>query len=182
MLSRHEKESKLHADNLAKAAAASAMSAAGQLPQGPAQQYRDRAEERRELFGSVADHVRSRSPLGTSDARDASARPAAPAAPAAAVPVSADASNPGNQLLRRMGWKEGQGLGKAADGKVEAVGVEHGLPGSNGSGSVSGSSTMRGALKATAAAAGAAGGGAESLYRDNLAAATRARYDQIDRR
>lgn len=39
------------------------------------------------------------------------------------MPMAADTHNPGNQLLRKMGWTDGAGLGKNNSGMEEAVGV-----------------------------------------------------------
>jgi RNA-binding protein 5/10 len=108
-LIRHENESKLHAENLAKQQAAA---------QEPA--YRDRAAERRAVQGE------SIPPPGTrvrSDSVDASAPSssnrrvgtevsAVLATSSEAAPVFMDSVNPGNVLLRKMGWSEGKGLGK----------------------------------------------------------------------
>ena len=38
--------------------------------------------------------------------------------------VYEDESNPGNQLLRKMGWTEGDGLGKDKDGNRDPVALE----------------------------------------------------------
>jgi hypothetical protein len=40
------------------------------------------------------------------------------------VPISADFTNPGNALLRKMGWEGEGGLGRGGKGREEAVGVE----------------------------------------------------------
>jgi hypothetical protein len=37
------------------------------------------------------------------------------------VPLSADISNPGNRLLRSMGWEDGKGLGADGKGQQETI-------------------------------------------------------------
>lgn len=159
MLARHEKESKLHAENLVKQQKEKEKAAA--VPQ-----YRDRAEERRQLFGSVADHV-EKPQYDEVQLHTISEMMTMPVLPPTSV--KEDVANPGNQMLRKMGWKEGQGLGKDADGHEEALGVT--LAGAQ-------SSSMHATLKSTASDGSSAHG---SHYRDNLLAATRARYEQISK-
>eukprot|EP00981_Chlorochromonas_danica_P013062 scaffold5744_cov179-Ochromonas_danica.AAC.9 len=150
VLARHEKESKLHAENLAKAQ---------KQQKSSTSQYRDRAEERREMFGSVADHVRKApSPL---EPIASTARSVVESAPP--VPLTADESNPGNVMLRKMGWKVGQGLGKDGDGIVDAIGVNDNKE----------SSAILSTLRATS--------GEGSHHKDNRLAATRARYEQVSK-
>lgn len=153
MLTRHEKESKLHAENLAKA------QAAGPPPPAPpaVPQYRDRASERREQFGSVADHVILHVPEEAN-----MPRPPPPPAPGPPVSVAADISNPGNHLLRKMGWKDGQGLGANNDGAVQAVGV---------SASHAHVSSVKSSISYTDPA----------QYKESILAATRARYEQVSK-
>jgi RNA-binding protein 5/10 len=40
------------------------------------------------------------------------------------VHVYEDESNPGNQMLRKMGWQEGDGLGKDKDGHRDPIALE----------------------------------------------------------
>ena len=63
-------------------------------------QYRDRAAERRERFG-VEDDVSSSQTVAVTH------------------PLAAD--HKGFQLLARMGWKSGEGLGKVSSGTLEPV-------------------------------------------------------------
>lgn len=121
-LQRHEKESKLHAENLAKQKAAQ---------EAESVVYRDRASERRAIHGGseVPEDIElhRRDEVFNSDRRKRKAGNIADLlvdnpTPAAPPPVlSDDVNNPGNQLLRRMGWNEGQGLGKDASGRVESI-------------------------------------------------------------
>jgi hypothetical protein len=164
MLLRHEQESKLHAENLAKQRTRMAAS----------HQYRDRAEERREQFGSVADHLPARQSPGERSqgihALDSTTNAAA-IAPVVVAPLFDD-SNPGNQMLRKMGWREGHGLGKAGDGSEEAVGVEL-AAGKNGH------TSMHATLKGTSSSS--SGGGTAQRGRESAQAVTRARFEQLQR-
>ena len=138
-LLRHEKESKLHAENLLKAASSvpvsGCSSTANVVPsdvtwsnttnqsQQSQQQYRDRASERRAVQGDSIPVMSSR-PRGNSiseDNRSSSRNNKAPqqqisggssSSSSIPAPVFMDTENPGNQLLRKMGWSEGKGLGK----------------------------------------------------------------------
>lgn len=120
-LQRHENESKLHAENLAKKK---------MEQEAEPVVYRDRASERRAIHGAseVPEDIElpRRDEVFTSDRRKRRAGSItdllADTPPVATPPVlSDDVNNPGNQLLRRMGWSEGQGLGKDATGRVESI-------------------------------------------------------------
>ena len=96
MLQKHEKMSKLHLENVAK--------------QNNASTYRDRAQERRDLLGEEEAPVAQRPPP-----------PPAPIAPTVSVDQPISSSCIGNQLLRKMGWKQGAGLGKTGTGITAPV-------------------------------------------------------------
>jgi hypothetical protein len=87
------------------------------------------------------------------------------------VGLSADATNPGNQLLRRLGWKDGEGLGQGGGGDVETVAskLEQNNNTSNSSGGVG-----KGGTPSSASYSG------EDTYRRSILKAATARYDQID--
>lgn len=191
MLARHERESKLHAENLAKQQLEQQQQSQIQQPQ-----YRDRATERRELFGSSADHLRPVSapvhsnlpplPLASSSALEATSVSATSGtlnvgdAMAADVALSAaHPSNPGVQLLRRLGWAEGQGLGKEGhEGRAVAVGVELAQQQQQQLHGMQAPSMMQSTLRATQGSAvtstgsrtGGVAGGLEAM---------RARYEQV---
>ena len=126
-LIRHEKESKLHAENLAKLAANKVTQAPAPAPAptpAPAPVvYRDRASERRAAFGLDL----SREPPSDTPSHLRHLDPPRQNAPSHyqnssdPVPLSADISNPGNRLLRNMGWEDGKGLGADGKGQQEAI-------------------------------------------------------------
>ena len=108
-LLRHEKESKLHAENLAKKAAEDV-------------KYRDRASERRAMHGTASVPILDRQverpiPIGVQFAPMIPQ----PVPASSAIPISED--NTGNALLRKLGW-EGEGLGKGNQGIAVPVGLE----------------------------------------------------------
>jgi hypothetical protein len=178
MLTRHEKESKLHAENLAKQKEQEEKEK--EKESSPSVEYRDRAAERREKFGSVPDHIPEYSndsspPSSSSSASHLVASLVLPP-PAALnkppVAVSQDDNNPGNQMLRKMGWKEGQGLGRDNEGKETAVGVE--LASSAGSSS---QSSMYSTLNSTRPQS--SGGPIPGNYKDHVYHTNRARFEQL---
>ena len=157
-LLRHERESKLHKDNMILAVKAASDDLARQLvahsasssdavehssqdnvqesssniPEG----YRDRASERRETHrpsdetGTIyRDRERGRERRkeenNNNDNKDYKKNNQKHEIESQPVPSSSlqDISNPGNQMLRKMGWNEGQGLGKGGTGVEESVGV-----------------------------------------------------------
>lgn len=87
------------------------------------------------------------------------------------MPVAADETNPGNQMLRKLGWDGSGGLGKDGRGQEEAVGVQMsgGGRGSGGGRRVAG----------IGIGAGAGAGGDASTFdysKESLARAQQARY------
>jgi len=86
--------------------------------------YRDRAAERRvthhqpdtPLPGEIA-------PTGFKRKYDLPKPPREPTPPPAVEPGK-DAANIGNQLLGKMGWKAGTGLGVGGEGRVDPVMVQ----------------------------------------------------------
>jgi RNA-binding protein 5/10 len=184
-LLRHERESKLHAENLAKQAAslqstaASASSGSINAPSAPA--YRDRASERR-ANGPSYPILDSSNVEDSSNSNDVSNESGSERkyliSNTTSVYTSSvepprdlkeDIHNPGNQLLRKMGWTEGQGLGKDLSGienpieSVVRIGSKAGI----------------GAPQPTDIPSTPYGEG--SAYRESLLKATRARYEQISK-
>jgi RNA-binding protein 5/10 len=81
--------------------------------------------------------------------------------------VYEDASNPGNQMLRKMGWTEGDGLGKDKDGFRDPVTLDGSRTGSDKAG-IGNSSD----LKIPPIDYG-------SGYKESLLRAAKARYDHL---
>lgn len=99
ILKKHEAQSKLHKENVAKA----------ELAKQP--KYRDRAKERRELHG-----VEEESPITAAQMESEE-----PVIEASSVHKPITTSSIGNKLLQKMGWKEGKGLGKHEEGIKDPV-------------------------------------------------------------
>lgn len=88
--------------------------------------YRDRAAERREAHHqpdrpSSADIA---SLASSSRKKFDAPKRSPPPVVAPVVDVGKDESNVGNQLLAKMGWKEGTGLGLSGEGRVEPIKVQ----------------------------------------------------------
>lgn len=208
-LQRHEKESKLHAENLAKklqnetksqlqsqSSVTTTTAAAAEIV------YRDRASERRAthgqslnpepLFKRRSSRSRSRSrerPRDTdrdrermmrrmdtdkdrdrhSDRRNSGGGSSKGDIAGSVTAVFEDASNPGNQMLRKLGWQEGRGLGKDGSGVRDPVSLK-----SQDSNVKTGvGSTMTSSIPPIEYGEG-------RVYKDSLLRAAKARYDQID--
>jgi hypothetical protein len=184
ILVRHEKESKLHMENLAKQ---KEQQQAQQLPQ-----YRDRAEERREKYGSVPDHLPHKQQQAIDSKKIDPSVVASLMIPAPGLPMSSSSSashsrssvavhddhtNPGNSLLRKMGWQEGKGLGKEGnEGKETAVGVELA---DRSSQQTSMHETIRRTSGSGGRGGGGGGGGSGNNYKDSVYAASRSRFEQL---
>ena len=87
-----------------------------------------------------------------------------------------DESNPGNQLLRKMGWDTGKGLGKDGKGMEESVGVKLAdiEKVSEGNRGVAGIGSNTGIPPVNYKGEGKA-------YKDSLLRAAKARYDQVSK-
>lgn len=156
-LERHEKGSKLHAENLKKAA---------ELAAPVAVVMRDRAAERRTLYGQSDNLPPPSPPRQTS-------RPVVEMRVAPVVSVTSDVHNPGSQMLRKLGWSEGEGLGQGSTGSVMAVGTL--LEGQSGSRSVAGVGA------ATAPAPGGRGSSSYAVgseYKQSIMQAARDRFQR----
>ncbi|KAK4685450.1 hypothetical protein P7C73_g4696, partial [Tremellales sp. Uapishka_1] len=93
------------------------------VPQAEEPKYRDRAAERREVFNQSMIPLPEESPVSaTSQKRKFAEGPAAPLPPPPPpLEPGKDANNIGNQMLARMGWQDGTGLGKEGQGRVAPV-------------------------------------------------------------
>ena len=91
-----------------------------------------------------------------------------------------DHHNPGTQMLRKMGWNEGQGLGRSGNGSEESVGVRL-------AGEMNSSNGGRGGGRRVMGIGGNSGSGIPQVdyrgsgkeYKDSLMRAAKARYDQV---
>jgi RNA-binding protein 5/10 len=180
VLARHERESKLHAENLAKAEAMKAAAAATE-----ASKYRDRAQERRSQHPSEEElnPKESQEKARTSkrsinvahygpSAAYTTSESLQPALDSSTVPVSSDEANPGNQLLRRMGWSEGSGLGKDGSGGVTPVALDQ-----EAKALAPGTKTGVGVMSNIPPVVY----GDEKTYKESLNRATRARFEQLNK-
>lgn len=87
--------------------------------------YRDRAKERRQKYGEsdppVANRSRERFEM---EMKSISTRQSE------APPMPIGSNNVGNRLLQKMGWSEGQGLGRKNQGRtsiIEVCGSTHNI-------------------------------------------------------
>ncbi|SPO25399.1 related to RNA binding motif protein [Ustilago trichophora] len=107
------------------AAAASESTAQQNLTPPSAPAYRDRASERRAVFGAEAPS-RSNTSSNASKVFEGPTAMASTSTAAAEVPQSApekpiDSDNIGSKLLAMMGWSQGQGLGLKGEGRIDIV-------------------------------------------------------------
>ena len=89
-----------------------------------APKYRDRAAERREVHHQPDKPVPEQAPSQPPKRKFARGPTPPPPPPAPGVEPGKDESNLGNQLLSKMGWKTGTGLGMAGEGRVDPVLVQ----------------------------------------------------------
>lgn len=105
-----------------------AISSSTSTPEPSTSIYRDRAAERREAFNQPAVPSRAeREALAASTAAYQGKRkpPAKPKQPPPPEPSKqTEENNVGNQLLAKMGWKTGEGLGLAGEGRAEPIKVQ----------------------------------------------------------
>ena len=203
-LLRHEKESKLHKDNMMLAVQAASDDVARQLaafgassssavqsqPEevkdaaSSSEGYRDRASERRATYqqtsqGGSAHRDRDRDrERGRDRGRNETYNSVQKSeVDSQGAPSSLqDVSNPGTQLLRKMGWNEGQGLGRGGTGAEESVGVILASQTGNNNGKrISGVGGSSGAIPQV----DYRGSGRE--YKESLLRAAKARYDQVSK-
>lgn len=113
-LTKHQTASELHKSNLE--------SLAQTLPvnvnsKPDSLHYVDRAKERRKKW------CKEHEPIELATKRE-SYQPSVPDSHAASSSKPIDSSNIGARMLKAMGWKEGQGLGKNNSGRIDIVHVE----------------------------------------------------------
>ncbi|XP_023159056.1 RNA-binding protein 10 [Ceratitis capitata] len=119
ILQKHLKISDLHKQNLQKFNLARGASANAAANTNLASNYRDRAKERRQKYGESDPPVanRSRERFEMEMKSMASRQPEAP-------PMPIGSNNVGNRLLQKMGWSEGQGLGRKNQGRTSIIEAE----------------------------------------------------------
>lgn len=134
--------------------------------------------------GGPPEHPGRHLPGGNSGAESNTDRLLPPSSSAGDPPVlNNDTENPGNQILRRLGWKDGQGLGQGGSGDVESVASKL----ERKSGSSSSTSVKRGVGAVQSGHIppveyGARGGRSEgeNEYKSSVLRAAKARYDMMD--
>lgn len=100
-----------------KADAARAKHAAEQAPK-----YRDRALERRAIYGQPDVPTADANADGAaSNKKRADGPPKPPTPPPPPLAPGKDENNIGNKLLKMMGWSEGTGLGAEGEGRVDPM-------------------------------------------------------------
>jgi RNA-binding protein 5/10 len=100
---------------VAKEKADAAKKAAGDTPQS---KYRDRASERRVIYGQPDIPMPEQA---VSQKKVAEGPPPPPTPPPPAVEPGKDESNVGHKLLKKMGWSRGSGLGADGEGRVDPM-------------------------------------------------------------
>ncbi|XP_017021962.1 RNA-binding protein 5-like isoform X1 [Drosophila kikkawai] len=118
ILQKHLKMSNLHKENLAKL---NQSSGGAVVDEGLS--YRDRAKERRLKYGESDPPPPNRSrERFEQEIKTLQTRQKDNSGPAPAMPISS--SNVGSRLLQKMGWSEGQGLGRKNQGRTQIIEAE----------------------------------------------------------
>ncbi|KAI1307273.1 RNA-binding protein 5 [Halotydeus destructor] len=103
------------------------------------QSYRDRAKERRTKYGHPDEPIDS----SHLKAKYAGSLPRDPVTPQAAPVSRIGGDNIGNKMLKKMGWAEGEGLGRQKQGRKEIIDVKS-QPSGSGLGVKGGSEAIPG--------------------------------------
>ncbi|XP_049533768.1 RNA-binding protein 5-B-like [Anopheles darlingi] len=130
ILAKHLKMSALHKENLKKlnrggaggGGAGGGSSDGGSGGPSSLQQYRDRAKERRAKYGEDDAPPVNRSKERFQ--RELEKQTTSSYQQSASVSAPISQNNVGNKLLQKMGWSEGQGLGKSNQGRVNIIEAE----------------------------------------------------------
>ncbi|XP_055545406.1 RNA-binding protein 5-A [Wyeomyia smithii] len=121
ILNKHLKMSSLHKENMQKIS----LQKGGAGPSGMNNKggaYRDRAKERRLKYGEADPPPVNKSKERFQRELEKQTQAAYSAPNLAAVPISQN--NVGNKLLQKMGWSEGQGLGRSNQGRTNIIETE----------------------------------------------------------
>ena len=89
-----------------------------------APKYRDRAAERRVAFNQPDKPLPEEAPVQVQKRKFAEGPKPPPPPATPGVEPGKDEANKGNQLLAKMGWKTGSGLGLGGEGRVDPVLVQ----------------------------------------------------------
>lgn len=118
ILNKHLKMSSLHKENLQKLKKGGD---AGGMLGNKGGAYRDRAKERRLKYGEVDPPPVNKSKERFQREIEKQTQASYSAPNLAAVPIGQN--NVGNKLLQKMGWSEGQGLGRSNQGRTNIIEV-----------------------------------------------------------
>ncbi|KZV80719.1 hypothetical protein EXIGLDRAFT_780627 [Exidia glandulosa HHB12029] len=116
ILQKNLKDSALRDVARGKADAARAKRAAEQTTK-----YRDRALERRAIYGQPDVPAADKAAGSAASKKRAEGPPPPPSPPPPPLAPAKDENNIGNKLLKMMGWSEGTGLGVEGDGRVDPI-------------------------------------------------------------
>ncbi|XP_060666035.1 RNA-binding protein 5-like isoform X2 [Drosophila nasuta] len=124
ILQKHLRMSNLHKENLAKLNVAGSTASVSNDDAGAAGlSYRDRAKERRLKYGEGDPPPPNRSrERFEHEIKNLQTRQKDGGGTAPAMPISSN--NVGNRLLQKMGWSEGQGLGRKNQGRTQIIEAE----------------------------------------------------------
>ncbi|EDW03744.1 RNA-binding protein 5-B [Drosophila grimshawi] len=122
ILQKHLKMSNLHKENLAKHNMGNAAGVAGDDVANAGLSYRDRAKERRLKYGEGDPPPPNRSRERFEHEIKNMQTRKKETGPTPAMPISSN--NVGNRLLQKMGWSEGQGLGRKNQGRTQIIEAE----------------------------------------------------------
>ncbi|KAI8381566.1 uncharacterized protein BYT42DRAFT_566982 [Radiomyces spectabilis] len=135
-LQRHQEISELHKKNLQDPACVAKAKMKKQYTksdtekteeQTAEQNYRNRAAERRQAYGQPDKPAIASPPPFRPPAKPRRDMP--PAAPAASVKKPLADDNIGARMLKQMGWRHGEGLGKDGSGIVDPIAAERYIQG-----------------------------------------------------
>uniref|UniRef100_A0A0K2TAI4 RNAbinding protein 5like [Acyrthosiphon pisum] n=1 Tax=Lepeophtheirus salmonis TaxID=72036 RepID=A0A0K2TAI4_LEPSM len=116
-LTKHNQMSDLHKQNLASWKSSRGQSSQATSASLSTPQYRDRAKERRDKFGTLDEEPRP----NKLKEKYLKAIEQAETSGTNETPNKVGSDNIGNRMLQKMGWKEGLGLGKSNQGRTSII-------------------------------------------------------------